>query len=221
MKDYQYNWDVIWRNVDNLLYGLWLDIYMAFASVLAGTVIGLFVAFALVSKHGLIRRSAQTYVTVIRNIPLMIIVLFIYFGLPDVGLVFGEIESFVFALTIYAGAYIAEVFRGGLLAMPKGITEAGLALGMSNTKVNIYIKIPLLIRSVMPALSNNYISLFKDASIAAIIAIPELTFQTRRINLETFKTIEAWSSATVIYVITCFFIAFLLRRVEKRVAIPK
>ena len=73
----------------------------------------------------------------------------------------------------------------------------------------------------MPALSNNYISLFKDASIAAVIAIPELTFQTRRINLETFKTIEAWSTATVIYVITCFFIAFLLRRVEKRVAIPK
>jgi len=108
-----------------------------------------------------------------------------------------------------------------LLAMPKGITEAGLALGMSNTKVNIYIKIPLLIRTVMPALSNNYISLFKDASIAAIIAIPELTFQTRRINLETFKTIEAWSSATVVYVIACFFIAFLLRRVEKRVAIPK
>lgn len=151
----------------------------------------------------------------------MIIVLFIYFGLPDVGLVFGEIQSFVFALTIYAGAYIAEVFRGGLMAMPKSMAEAGLALGMSSLKINIFIKIPLLIRSVMPALSNNYISLFKDASIAAVIAIPELTFQTRRINLETFKTIEAWSSATVIYVITCFLIAFLLRRVEKRVAVPK
>ena len=221
MKDYQYNWDVIWRSVNDLLYGLWLDVYMAFVSVLAGSLIGLVVAFALVSKQGLIRKSAQVYVTMIRNIPLMIIVLFIYFGLPDAGLVFGEIQSFVFALTIYAGAYIAEVFRGGLVAMPKGLTEAGLALGLSNTKINIFGKIPLLIRSVMPALSNNYISLFKDASIAAVIAIPELTFQTRRINLETFKTIEAWSSATVIYVITCFIIAFLLRRVEKRVAVPK
>lgn len=194
---------------------------MALLSVIAGSIIGLFVAFALISKQNLLRRVAQIYVTFIRNIPLMIIVLFIYFGLPDVGLVFGEIESFVFALTIYAGAYIAEVFRGGLLAMPKGVTEAGLALGLSSSKVNIFIKIPLLIRSVMPALSNNYISLFKDASIAAVIAIPELTFQTRRINLETFKTIEAWSSATVIYVVTCFVIAFLLRRVEKRVAVPK
>lgn len=221
MKDYQYNWDVIWRSVNDLLYGLWLDVYMAFMSVIAGSIIGLFVAFALVSKQNLLRRAAQTYVTVIRNIPLMIIVLFIYFGLPDAGFVFGEIQSFVFGLTIYAGAYIAEVFRGGLLAMPKGITEAGLALGLSGPKVNIFIKIPLLVRSVMPALSNNYISLFKDASIAAVIAIPELTFQTRRINLETFKTIEAWSSATVIYVATCLVIAFLLRRVEKRVAVPK
>ena len=194
---------------------------MAFLSVIAGSIIGLFVAFALISNKRLVKKIAQIYVTMIRNIPLMIIVLFIYFGLPDAGFVFGEVQSFVFGLTIYAGAYIAEVFRGGLLAMPKGITEAGLALGMSGPKINIFVKIPLLIRSVMPALSNNYISLFKDASIAAVIAIPELTFQTRRINLETFKTIEAWSSATVIYVITCFIIAFLLRRVEKRVAIPR
>ena len=79
MKDYQYNWDVIWRSVDDLLYGLWLDVYMAFFSVLAGSVIGLVVAFALVSKQGFIRRIAQIYVTMIRNIPLMIIVLFIYF----------------------------------------------------------------------------------------------------------------------------------------------
>lgn len=221
MKDYQYNWDVIWRSTNDLLYGLWLDVYMACLSVFAGTLIGLLVAFALVSRIKVIRVLAQTYVTLIRNIPLMIIVLFIYFGLPDVGLVFGEIESFVFALTIYAGAYIAEVFRGGLLSMPKGITEAGLALGMPLSKINVFIKIPLLVRSVMPALSNNYISLFKDASIAAVIAIPELTFQTRRINLETFKTIEAWSTATIIYVVTCFFIAFLLRRVEKRVAVPR
>lgn len=212
---------MIWRSTNDLLYGLWLDVYMAFLSVLAGTLIGLLVAFALISRIKIIRAVAQTYVTLIRNIPLMIIVLFIYFGLPDVGLVFGEIESFVFALTIYAGAYIAEVFRGGLIAMPKGITEAGLALGMPVSKINVFIKIPLLVRSVMPALSNNYISLFKDASIAAVIAIPELTFQTRRINLETFKTIEAWSTATIIYVVTCFFIAFLLRRVEKRVAVPR
>lgn len=205
----------------DLFYGLGLDLFMALLSVAMGSLIGLVVAFALVSKRKIFRVLSGTYVTVIRNIPLMIIILFIYFGLPDAGFTFGEIPSFVFALTIYAGAYIAEVFRGGILAIHKGIGEAGMAIGMSNLQIIIFIKIPILLRSVMPALSNNYISVFKDASIAAVIAVPELTFQTRKINLETFRTIEAWSTASVLYVVTCFLIAFLLRQVEHRVAMPK
>jgi polar amino acid transport system permease protein len=194
---------------------------MTLFSVALGTLIGLVVAFALVSERKIFRVLSNTYVTVIRNIPLLIIVLFIYFGLPDVGLVFSEIPSFIFALTIYAGAYIAEVFRGGILAIPKGVGEAGMAIGMSNLQIIVFIKIPILFRSTMPALSSTYISLFKDASIAAIISVPELTFHIRKINLETFRTIEAWSTATVFYVISCFIIAYLLRRVERRVAIPK
>ncbi len=194
---------------------------MALFSVAMGSLIGLVVAFALVSKRKLFRVVSGVYVTVIRNIPLMIIILFIYFGLPDAGFTFGEIPSFIFALTIYAGAYLAEVFRGGILAIHKGIGEAGMAVGMSGFQIIVFIKIPILIRSVMPALSNNYISLFKDASVAAVIAVPELTFQTRKINLETFRTIEAWSTASVLYVASCFLIAFLLRQVERRVAIPK
>jgi polar amino acid transport system permease protein len=194
---------------------------MTLFSVALGTLIGLVVAFALVSERKIFRVLSNTYVTVIRNIPLLIIVLFIYFGLPDVGFVFSEIPSFIFALTIYAGAYIAEVFRGGILAIPKGVGEAGMAIGMSNLQIIVFIKIPILFRSTMPALSSTYISLFKDASIAAIISVPELTFHIRKINLETFRTIEAWSTATVFYVISCFIIAYLLRRVERRVAIPK
>lgn len=205
----------------DLLYGLGLDLFMALLSVAMGSLIGLVVAFALVSKRKIFRVLSGTYVTVIRNIPLMIIILFIYFGLPDAGYTFGEIPSFIFSLTIYAGAYIAEVFRGGILAIHKGIGEAGMAVGMSNLQIITFIKIPILLRSVMPALSNNYISLFKDASLAAVIAVPELTFQTRKINLETFRTIEAWSTASVLYVVTCFLIAFLLRQVERRVAMPK
>jgi len=212
---------VITRSLGILFRALGIDLYMTLFSVALGTLIGLVVAFALVSERKIFRVLSNTYVTVIRNIPLLIIVLFIYFGLPDVGFVFSEIPSFIFALTIYAGAYIAEVFRGGILAIPKGVGEAGMAIGMSNLQIIVFIKIPILFRSTMPALSSTYISLFKDASIAAIISVPELTFHIRKINLETFRTIEAWSTATVFYVISCFIIAYLLRRVERRVAIPK
>lgn len=219
--DFYIDYSVIWRDMSSLFYGLGIDIYMTLASVALGSLIGLVVAFALVSERKIFRVLSGTYVAVIRNVPLLIIVLFIYFGLPDAGFVFSEIPSFIFALTIYAGAYVAEVFRGGILAIPKGVGEAGMAIGMSNLQIILFLKIPILVRSTMPALSNTYISLFKDASVAAIIAVPELTFQIRRINLETFRTIEAWSTASVLYVVSCFLIAFMLRRVERRVAIPK
>ena len=219
--DFYIDYSVIWRDMSSLFYGLGIDIYMTLASVALGSLIGLVVAFALVSERKIFRVLSSTYVAVIRNVPLLIIVLFIYFGLPDAGFVFSEIPSFIFALTIYAGAYVAEVFRGGILAIPKGVGEAGMAIGMSNLQIILFLKIPILVRSTMPALSNTYISLFKDASVAAIIAVPELTFQIRRINLETFRTIEAWSTASVLYVVSCFLIAFMLRRVERRVAIPK
>jgi len=205
----------------SLFQALGIDIYMTLVSVALGSLIGLVVAFALVSERKIFRILSSTYVAIIRNVPLLIIVLFIYFGLPDAGFVFSEIPSFIFALTIYAGAYVAEVFRGGILAIPKGVGEAGMAIGMSNLQIIVFIKIPILVRSTMPALSNTYISLFKDASVAAIIAVPELTFQIRRINLETFRTIKAWSTASVLYVVSCFLIAFMLRRVERLVAIPK
>jgi len=219
--DYFIDYSVIWRSLGILFHALWIDLYMTLFSVVLGSLIGLVAAFALVSERKIFRILSSTYVAVIRNVPLLIIVLFIYFGLPDAGFVFSEIPAFIFALTIYAGAYVAEVFRGGILAIPKGVGEAGMAIGMSNLQIIVFIKIPILVRSTMPALSSTYISLFKDASIAAIISVPELTFNIRKINLETFRTIEAWSTATVFYVVSCFLIAFLLRRVERRVAIPK
>jgi polar amino acid transport system permease protein len=194
---------------------------MAFASILMGSIIGLFVAFALVSKNKLLRRSSSLYVTIIRNTPILIIILFIFFALPDLGITFNQYQSFIIALTIYAGAYIAEVFRGGILAVPKGIHETGLALGMTSIQTNRVVIVPIIIRTTLASMSNNFISLFKDTSLAATIAVPELTFYTRKINVETFRVIEAWSVTSVIYVLTCLTIAALLRKVERRYAIVR
>ena len=134
--NYTFRYDVIWRNLDHLFFGLWIDVYMAVIAIALGTLIGLVVAFSYFSKNRVIRGFASWYVTIIRNIPLMIVVLFIYFGLPDAGIAVPEIPSFIFALTLYAGAYIAEVFRGGLQAMHKGLDEAGMALGMSHWQIH-------------------------------------------------------------------------------------
>jgi polar amino acid transport system permease protein len=216
---YTFDFSVVWREFDNLIQGLALDLLMATASILMGAVIGVFVAFALVSKDRTKSKLAKFYVTLIRNTPILIIILFVYFALPDLGITLNQYQSFILALTVYAGAYIAEVLRGGIQALPKGTKESALAIGLTPIQTNRIIILPIVIRSTLASMSNNFISLFKDTSLAATIAVPELTFYTREINVETFRVIEAWSVTSVLYVLTCLIIAVLLRRVEKRYAI--
>ncbi|HAY47540.1 MAG TPA: amino acid ABC transporter permease, partial [Thalassospira sp.] len=99
--------------------------------------------------------------------------------------------------------------------------EAGRAIGLTEFKIKTNIIIPVMFRNVLPSLSNNFISLFKDTSLAAAIAVPELTFYARKINVESFRVIETWMVASMIYVVACYVIAWLLRRLEQRLAVPR
>jgi polar amino acid transport system permease protein len=217
---YTLNFAAVWRSFDLLLEGLALSLALAFAAILIGAVIGLFTAFCLISKHGLARRPAGIYVTIIRNTPILVLVLFTYFALPQLGFRLGKIESFVFTLALYSGAYLAEVFRAGLLSIPAGLREAGLAIGLTEMQIRTSIIAPLMFRNVLPSLSSTIISLFKDTSLAAAIAVPELTFEARKINVETFRVIETWIVASCLYVVTCSILAALMRAVERRLSLP-
>jgi polar amino acid transport system permease protein len=219
---YTLNFGAVWRDFDLLLWGLALGLGMAIVSILIGCVIGLAAAFAMLSKKGWLRRVAGTYVTVIRNSPPLVLILIAYFGLPQLlGMRIGKVEAFVVTLAIYAGAYLTEVFRGGLLALPGGLREAGLAIGLTERQAKAYIIVPVMVRNVLPALSNNFISLFKDTSLAAAIAVPDLTFYARKINTESFRVMETWLVASLMYVTACYLIAAGLRQLERRLAIPR
>jgi glutamine transport system permease protein len=218
---YQLNFAPVWRDFDLLLSGLALGLGMAIFSILAGCLIGLAAAFAMTSKHAALRRIAATYVTAIRNMPLFFLIIVAFFVLPQlVGTRIDKYHAFTATLAIYAGAYLTEVFRGALLALPKGLREAGLAIGMTEGQTRLWVIIPVMLRNALPALSNNFISLFKDTSLAAIIAVPELTFYARQINTNTFRVIEVWSVCSLMYVATCTLIAAGLRLAERRLAIP-
>lgn len=219
--DYSFNFNAVWRDFDLLLSGLALGLSLAAISIAIGCFIGLIAAFGMMSKRVWVRGVASLYVTVIRNTPILVLILFTFFALPQLGLRLGKIESFVFTLSIYAGAYLTEVFRSGLVALPAGLREAGLAIGLTEFQSKIYLTIPVMWRNVLPSLSNNFISLFKDTSLAAAIAVPELTFYARKINVETFRVIETWMVASLMYVITCYLLAAGLRRIEQRLAIPR
>ncbi|PWK64073.1 amino acid ABC transporter permease [Aminobacter sp. AP02] len=218
---YTLNFSAVWRSFDQLLWGLALSLGLAFVAIAIGCVLGLITAFGLLSKRGMLRHPARIYVTIIRNTPILVLVLFTFFALPQLGIRLGKIESFVSTLAIYSGAYLAEVFRGGLLAVPNGLKEAGLAIGLTQSQIRNSIVMPLMLRNVLPSLSSTLISLFKDTSLAAAIAVPELTFEARKINVETFRVIETWIVASCLYVATCSVLAALLRQLERRMSIPR
>ena len=213
---YTLNFSAVWRNFDNLLWGLGLSLALAAASIAIGCATGLVTAFAQTSRRRSLRLLAGVYVTIFRNTPLLVLVLFSFFALPQLGLRLSKTNSFIFALALYSGAYLAEVFRGGLLGVPRGLREAGLAIGLTEMQIRLRVIIPIMLRAVLPALGSTFIGLFKDTSLAAAIAVPELTFEARKINVETFRVVETWIVASGLYVGACAILAAILRQIEAR-----
>ncbi|MFC7397494.1 amino acid ABC transporter permease [Chelatococcus sp. GCM10030263] len=212
---YTLNFGVVWANFDNLLSGLALGLGLALVAVAIGAVAGLVLAFVAVGPSRLGRAVVAGYVAIVRNTPILIIVLMAYFALPQLGIRLDKIDSFIGSLAIYSAAYLTEVFRAGLVAVPKGVVEAARAIGLTRVQTSLYVVTPIMLRNALPALGSTFISLFKDTSIAAAIAIPELTFQARKINVESFRVIETWMVTSGLYIATCLIIAAGLRRLER------
>ena len=126
---YHINFNLVFNYFPDFLRGLGLGLWLATISLFFGMIIGILLAFCAVSKIKALKRFASGYVTVLRNIPLLVLSFFCYFGLPDAGILLSKNASFIFALSLYAGAYLTEVFRAGLDGIPKGLVEAGAAIG--------------------------------------------------------------------------------------------
>jgi polar amino acid transport system permease protein len=223
-----FNWDLIWRERFEFAAGLALGLKMAVIGLVLATVVGLLVAFARTSRHRWLRLPAAVYVDFVRSIPLLLILFIFYFGVPmwafgalprrvaDLLVLDGE-NSFIAALAVYGGAYLAEVFRAGILSVSRRYVEAGRSLGLSGLEVARFITLPIMFRTVLPSLSNTFISLFKDTSLAMAIAVPELTFVTRKLVTDTFQYVEAWTVAAVLYLATVVLLAAALRFLERRI----
>ena len=218
--DYHFNFSYIWRHFDRLLYGLALSLELALVSIGIGMIIGLLLALVYVESGKTIRFFVASYVELIRNSPLLLLVYLIFYGIPSIGwFQYSATTSFIATLSIYSGAYLVEVFRSGLASVPEGLIDAGKAIGMKPWQRLISIRIPTMFRIILPALSNTYISLFKDTSIASVIAVPELMYGAQWINFNTFRIIEVYAVITPMYLVTGYVILLSLRQVEKKFAI--
>src|SRR5215212_1723156 len=217
--NYHLNFNLIWRHSDKLIDGLLLSLQIAAISIAIAMIIGLTLALAYVDGNRLVRFAVAAYVEVIRNVPLLLLVYLMFYGLPTVvDIRYDAMTSFVATLSIYGGAYLVEVLRAGLQAVPQGLIEAAKALGLTPWQRLVYVRLPTALRVSLPSLSNTFVSLFKDTSIASVIAVPELTYGAQWINFSTFRFVEVYAVVTPMYLVTGYAILLLLRQLERRYA---
>ncbi len=219
---YHLNWRPVFQNFDMLWQGLLVGLGLALLSLAIGCVIGVIGAFARVYGGRWFRNIVMAYTEFVRNIPLLLIVYFVFYGFGLMGIyLFNNIWSFVLALSVYSGAYLTEVFRAGVMSVPVGMIEAGKAIGLPPIKPMQFVTMPITFRIVLPSLSNTFISMFKDTSLAAAISVPELTYAAMVINTNTWRILETYTTVAVMYLITCYALAGLLRLMERRYAMVR
>jgi polar amino acid transport system permease protein len=219
---YDLNFTLIWRHFDKLWSGLILSLELAILSIAIGCIIGLALAVLYVSGGRIVRSLIAAYVEVIRNVPLILLVYLVFYGVPTVvDFAYSNTTSFVVTLSAYAGAYLVEVFRAGLDAVPRGLIDAGKAIGLTSFQRLVHVRLPTMLRITLPALSNTFVSLFKDTSVASVIAVPELTYGAQWINFNTFRIMEVYLVVTGLYLVTGYAILIGLRALERRYAIGR
>lgn len=206
--------------------GSWLaDTYMAGVPAVAWSVLKLLVVVAAVWRFAAylpkaLSFLAQVYILIIRGTPIVVQVMFIYFALPLIaGWRIDAVMAAIFTLMINSGAYIAEIVRGALQSVPKGLKEAGEAMGLPFWKILAYIIGPVALRRMIPAMGNQCIISLKDSSLFIVIGVAELTRQGQEIIAANFRSVEIWGAVAVIYLILTGFIALTLKFVEHRTQI--
>lgn len=195
-----------------------LTIWVCALATLLGSIIGLLVGTGLHSRNRVLRTVCRAYVNLLRGIPLLIILFFIYFAVPIAfKLNISQSVASVGGLSIYAGAYIGEIVNGAIGAIPKGQFEASEALGMNAVQEYIHVILPQAFRILLPALVGFIIGLVKDSSLVSVIGYVDLTKQGKIVANLTMQPMITFLYVGLIYFVICFSLSKLENRIEKRV----
>lgn len=181
--------------------------------------LGLLVALLSEAGGRLGRGLVRAYVELFRNTPLLIQIFIVYFGLPQMGLRLSPFLSGLSALTLYAAAYNAEIFRAGLEAVPRGQHEAARSTGLTGLQAARHVVVPQAIRICLPALGNNLVSLVKNSSLVSTIGMVELMFVANDISFNNFRSFEIYGAAAVLYVVLVLALTRVLARLERRLGV--
>ncbi len=195
----------------------WLTLVVSLLGILIGLVLGLLTAFLRISENRLIQLPARIYIYLIRGTPLLLQILFIYFGLR--GLL--QLEAFtsaIIALGVHNGAYIAEIFRGSIQSIDRGQMEAARSLGMNYPRAMIRIVLPQALRRSLAPLGNQFIIALKDSSLASAITINELLLKAQQLAAANYLYMEMLTIAALFYLAYTTLFTLLVNRWEKRLS---
>ncbi|MDX1481885.1 MAG: amino acid ABC transporter permease [Woeseiaceae bacterium] len=215
-----FNWDVLLRSLPLLLTGLRVTTELGVVSIAGGLVLGLAIALVRMYAYAPLRFVARLYIDVFRSIPLLVLLIVVYYALPFVGLRMSPFVSAATALIVVSGAYTAEIFRAGIEAIPRGQFEAAYALGLGFRHTMVDVVLPQAVRIVIPPLTNNSINVIKDTALASVVAMPDLLKQaTQAQALEANPT--PLIVAALIYLAFLWPLVILVGRLERRMGTPR
>jgi len=204
-------------NLKFLLSGLTTTIYISVISIIASAIMGFVVAIPSLAKNKFLTYINIGYVEIVRAIPLLVLILWIYYGLPIMtGISFSPFVSGIIALSISESAFQAEIFRAGINSIKKSQWEAGSSLGLNFFKRLRLIILPQAIKNILPALGNQFVYVLKMSSLVSIIGIGDLTRKANELVVTTYRPLEIYTFLILEYLILILIVSYFVRKLEKK-----
>ncbi|MDC0425280.1 amino acid ABC transporter permease [Pelagibacteraceae bacterium] len=204
-------------NLRFLISGITTTIYISTISILIAMVVGLLVAIPAITKNKYLSYINVFYVEVVRSVPLLVLILWVYYGLPILtGFSFSPFVSGIIALSISESAFMAEIFRGGINAIKKTQWEAATSLGLNFSKKLKFVILPQAFKVILPALGNQFVYVLKMSSLVSIIGISDLTRKANELVVSTYRPLEIYTFLILEYLILILIVSYFVRRLEKK-----
>lgn len=212
-------WELAWHSIPDLLVGLVTGtIPLTILSFIFGIILALLTAMARLSSIRVLRGIAAVYVSVIRGTPLLVQLFIIFYAMPSLGITINPFPSAVIAFSLNVGGYASEIIRAAILAVPTGQWEAAKTVNLNYVQTMRLVILPQAFRVAVPGLSNTFISLVKDTSLASTILVTELLRKAQEIAAPTFQFLQLYTTAALIYWVVCQILSFGQTRLEKRLS---
>jgi polar amino acid transport system permease protein len=216
---YQWDFSFIWSYRWLLVNGTVVTLLFTVGIVVLGLAVGLFAGLLRLSRLAPLRWLAQAYVEVFRCTPVLVQLVWFYYAMPILtGIEMSAITAATLALSLYGGAFYAEIIRGGINSIEPGQTEAALALGMTPAQSMRRIVLPQALKRMVPPLMNQSIIQLKNTSLVSVLAVPDLLYQGQAVAHDTYRPLEIYSLVAVIYFVILFPLTLLVGRLERRLS---